>query len=254
MSKRCVTNGCSKWANQGLLCKDCAKIPEAVRAADVVGRMSDIVTMPAIQTLIATKAASSQYHIQVEPGAKIDLLGPPDNGIVLCRVQGQQLAGYFPRASLMTEEEIYEHFIVDEDLRLLEEIEQEKLARDQAGRDYEAALQARMKNKAASDQAQRAIDAKNRKIEAERMQQELEERRVYEAEEARLRDLSDKQRKAEEAARKAAEEKGRLNEARHNKAVWDGNEAAAKDAAYLASLPGWKRDMVLKKRSEGSGY
>ena len=52
MSKRCATSGCGKWANQGLLCKDCAKIPDAVRAADVVGRMSDIMTMPAIQTLV----------------------------------------------------------------------------------------------------------------------------------------------------------------------------------------------------------
>ena len=43
----------------------------------------------------------------------------------------------------MTEEEIYEHFIVDEDLQLLEEIEQEKRAKDQAGRDYEVALQVR---------------------------------------------------------------------------------------------------------------
>ena len=79
---------------------------------------------------------------------------------------------------------------------------------------------------------QRAIDAENRKIEAERMQRELEERRVYEAEQARLRDLSDKHRKAEEAARKAAEEKGRLNEARHNKAAWDGNEAVGANHSY----------------------
>ena len=43
----------------------------------------------------------------------------------------------------MTEEEIYEHFIVDEDLRLLEEIDQEKRDKDQAARDYEVALQAR---------------------------------------------------------------------------------------------------------------
>ena len=110
MSKRCVTPQCGKWANQGLLCKDCARIPDAVRAADVVNRMSDIMTMPAMQTLvgasllfgiveclyplwarvavwyrgdvrltmsvlllppfpqIATKAASSQYHMQVEVG------------------------------------------------------------------------------------------------------------------------------------------------------------------------------------------
>lgn len=54
----------------------------------------------------------------------------------------------------MTEEEIYEHFIVDEDLQLLEEIEQEKRDKDQAARDYEIALQSRMKNKAASDKAQ----------------------------------------------------------------------------------------------------
>lgn len=253
MSKRCVTPQCGKWANQGLLCKDCARIPDAVRAADVVNRMSDIMTMPAMQTLIATKAASSQYHMQVEEGAKVDLLGQPENGLVLCRA-GQQLAGYFPRASLMTEEEIYEHFIVDEDLQLLEEIEQEKRDKDQAARDYEIALQSRMKNKAASDKAQRAIDAETRKIEAERLQRELEERRVYEAEQARLRDQSDKQRKAEEAAKKSAADSARLNEARLNKAGWDSTEAAAKDSAYLASLPGWKRDMVLKKRAEGGGY
>ena len=52
MSKRCVTPQCGKWANQGLLCKDCARIPDAVRAADVVNRMSDIMTMPAMQTLV----------------------------------------------------------------------------------------------------------------------------------------------------------------------------------------------------------
>ena len=48
-------------------------------------------------------------------------MGDPVNGLVLCRTTeaATPSVGYFPRASLMTEDEIYERFILEEDERLL---------------------------------------------------------------------------------------------------------------------------------------
>lgn len=61
------------------------------------------------------------------------VLSDPVDGVVLCRTTEATTpsVGYFPRVSLMTENEIYERFILEEDERLLAEIEEKKRAQDQ---------------------------------------------------------------------------------------------------------------------------
>lgn len=105
-----------------------------------------------------------------------------------------------------------------------------------------------MFQKAEADRKQRAADAEYRRQEAERLQRELEAQRAQDAEAARQRDSMLKEAAAAEAKRRAEEEQRRIQEAHANKAQWDARENDAKDRAYLASLPAWKRDVVLQKR------
>lgn len=153
---------------------------------------------------------------------------------------------------MATEEEIYEQFIIEEDARLLAEIQEQKQAQDKQAEDYERALRDRMKKKAEEDRRQRAIDAENRRIEAERMQREYEAQKAAEADQQRIREAEEKRRKEEARSRAAALEQKRIEEARKNREEWESSEKAAKDAAYLSSLPQWKRDLVMKQRREAN--
>lgn len=221
----------------------------------VGGNMKAFQTMPAAYALVATGSSAVNTHVKLKEGDYCDLLEEADaNGEALVRTQKadpeQRIVGYFPRQLLLTEDEIYQRFIAEEDERIRAELERQKREADEKEAAYEAQLRQKMLAKAEQDRKQRVIDAENARLEAERMQRELEERQKLEAEEQRRLDEARRLEMQEKARQLAAAEAKRIEEARKNKELWDAQEQAAKDAEYLSKLPAWKREMVLKKRED----
>lgn len=62
-------------------------------------------------------------------GATVDVLELDPSGMCICRDETGNV-GFFPRANLLTEDEIYQRFIVEEDARLLAELEAKKAQDD----------------------------------------------------------------------------------------------------------------------------
>jgi hypothetical protein len=114
---------------------------------------------------------------------------------------------------------------------------------------YERGLRAQMLQKADDERRQRAVDAEMRRAEAERLQQELEFKRAWEAEQAG-KAAQEQQRAKEEAERRARHvQEQREKEARAEAARWRGQEEAMKKEREAAMMPAWKRDLVAKKRT-----
>lgn len=195
---------------------------------------------PVLNTLVVTGPSPDGSHLALEEGAYVDVLEPAGAslaGACLCRTQApdpkNRDVGFYDAALLQTEEQVYERFMAEENARLAAELEAQQQAKQDEADSYERALRQRMKDKAEADRKQRAIDAENRRIEAERLQRELEERRAREAEEARVREEARQRDVAEKARRLAEEKQARENDARQNKAAWDRKELEVRDAEEL---------------------
>eukprot|EP00040_Diaphanoeca_grandis_P007409 m.40822 g.40822 ORF g.40822 m.40822 type:complete len:256 (+) comp18625_c0_seq1:3-770(+) len=253
---RCCIHRCNRWASGSTLCKECAAIPAAVQVSQLAAKKSQLLQMPTLYDLIATKPSTNMYHLPVDEGDDVQVLQILEDKSLLCRVRKSQnsesIFGYLPREVLATKDEIYEMFIVEEDEKLLDEIDERQKSAERAAEDYERGLRNNIKQKAEDDRKRRAVDAEQRKIKAAQMQKELEETRAREAKEAAERENNLKQWEAKIAAQQKAEADKRIAEAQSDKAKWDAQKKAADDKVFLASLPQWKRDQVLKNRASNS--
>jgi len=249
MAKRCIFAGCSGWQAVGsLLCRKCAANPAAVRAAEIHSNLDTFLAMPAQYRLMCYTVTGDPAHVALAEGEAVDILELDPSGMCLCRTEGGKV-GLYPRAHLLTEDEIYERFIAEEDARLQAELDEQKRAKDAAEEQYEQQLRQRMKQKAEDDKRQRALDAERRAAEAARLQEELEFRRKWEAEQAAAATEAERQAKAEVARRQREAAAKREAEAREQKKKWDEQEEAMRIAREEASMPAWKRDLVAKRRA-----
>eukprot|EP00039_Didymoeca_costata_P007181 m.97107 g.97107 ORF g.97107 m.97107 type:complete len:252 (-) comp13579_c0_seq1:208-963(-) len=235
--KRCFV-GCGRWEFANGMCKECKGLPGAAKMQRVGANLAAYKNQAPLAVLVATGSSTVATHVKLQEGHYVDVLEDVDaTGEILVRTHNQnvekRIVGYFPRDKLLTEDEIYAQFMAEEDERLQKEIDKQKREKAAEEAAYEEELRQKMKLKAEQDRKQRAIDAENRRLEAERLQRELAEREAREAEQRRI--LEEQRRKdMEERAKKlAAEEKARIEEARRNKQEWEDQQNRAREQEML---------------------
>lgn len=261
--------GCSAWQFQEGLCRAHAR-----QEADPLTRsLAQLYTRyngqpPLRPNLIVFKQSVNPSHVRLADGEIVHVMDLcSDNETVVIQTQAKEL-GYYAVACLATEEEVYELW-KKENAREIEE--HDRLSREEEKRrelEYEEYMRKEMIRKAREDeekrarlaaQRQREAEERQRQLELQRMQEELEamkkaeERKKKEEEMARLREemyrlnLEEARRLREESDSTFAQEQARKAEERR---IWEAEQARKKDEAFLATLPPWKKDLVLRKRAQ----
>lgn len=137
---QCVVNGCNGWQAVGvLLCRQHANDPAALRTADIHKNLDTYLARPAQYQLMCYTQTGNPMHLALEEGEAVDVLEIDPQGMCLCRTAAGAV-GFYPRADLLTEDEVYQRFIAEEDARLQAELEARKQAQDKEAEAYEAQL------------------------------------------------------------------------------------------------------------------
>jgi hypothetical protein len=79
--------------------------------------------------LVVYTVSKNVTHMPLAEGATVDVLEVDPSGMCVCRDDSGDV-GFYSRANLLTEDEIYQRFIVEEDARLLAELETKKTQDD----------------------------------------------------------------------------------------------------------------------------
>lgn len=133
-------NGCNGWQAVGvLLCRQHANDPAALRTADIHKNLDTYLARPAQYQLMCYTQTGNPMHLALEEGEAVDVLEIDPQGMCLCRTAAGAV-GFYPRADLLTEDEVYQRFIAEEDARLQAELEARKQAQDKEAEAYEAQL------------------------------------------------------------------------------------------------------------------
>lgn len=202
---------------------------------------------PVQQGLVVYTQVDQPHYLELKEGDFVDVLEwQSEKDLVIVRSHKEEI-GFYAASSLKTEEEIFEAFRLEEDVRLCQEIETAEERARQAEADYDRQLRERMKQKAEEDRIQREIEAQRRREEAERLLQEIEERKAWEAQqerervemkrlqrekaqqEAEMRRAQLKQEAAMERQQADQQFMSRLEQKEAERKAWEAAEAARKD-------------------------
>eukprot|EP00039_Didymoeca_costata_P000922 m.48070 g.48070 ORF g.48070 m.48070 type:complete len:306 (-) comp10550_c0_seq1:1226-2143(-) len=288
--QRCLRRGCDRWEFEKGLCKQCAAAGGPVTELSKVD-WEAFKNKPPIQTgFVVVQVVDEPHFLELVEGDIVDVLEwRRDNNTAIVRSSREEV-GFYAASVLKTEEEIYNEFRLDEDVRICQYLENQEEIERQQEQEYDRLLKERMRAKAEEDRRQREEDAIRRRAEAERLLQEIEERKAWEAsQEQERREAIRRQREErekmeaqqrvalrEEAARErqVSDRKfmSRLQQKEAERKAWEEAEAARKDKEYsfihssyisllciscnysdkryLDSLPAWKREVVLRKRAQ----
>jgi len=269
--QRCLRRGCEKWEFEKGLCKGC--IAEGGAVLTLASMDWEVYkSKPPIATGLVVVATLEEPHFLVlREGDYVDVLEwQAEKNLAVCRTAAEAI-GFYSIPALKTEEQIFAEFRDHEDVELVMELENKEQAERDAEAAYDAQLRQRMKDKAEADVKRRAQEAEERKLAAEERLKEFQEREAWEAEQKKLSAAESARKRRDREAREMVLHQNRVAEAHAEKrsteitqltrqeqkakeaAAWEKAEKERKDNEYLASLPQWKRDVVLRKRAQQGG-
>ncbi len=268
---RCLSPGCGSWAFERGLCRTHAKShandPVAQAQAQLYVQYKDAVAMKTGTICVSPSANAS--HLKLSDGEAVDILDLcSDNATVIVRTAAG-LLGYYDVSCLMSEEEVYAAWERDNAAAIRAHEEERKEAERKAEAEYEIQLKLQMQQRLEEDRRREAEERERRKREAEAKMRALEEAREREQAELqrkatqrkqeadrRAREraaLSEKLRAEARSTREASdrERTAMLERKRAEHQAWEAEQARKKDEEFLASLPKWKRELILRKRGGG---
>lgn len=271
-NKRCLVKDCQAWEFMNGFCRQHVKQIEVDPAAKEQAKLTEMYrSTPAIKEhLVVSQQSNHPSHLKLGEGDYVDVVAVcSDNITYVCRT-ASGLIGYYDGRGLLTEEDVYALFIQEEAERA-KQMEIERLAQAKLEEQrFEEKLRETMKLKAEEDRLRREAEAEQKRLYYE------EQLRLYEAQQSR--EKQERQRQAEELQRRKQEMAARQAEENRLKAIeahaireveeqqteemrrqrareqheWELEQARRKEAAYLQTLPPWKRDLVVRKKSEAA--